>query len=170
MRRSFARSEERRRELADVMADVDLTDHPDAATVERRLREAFAAHGHPLPPLLPGMSRMMAAGRGTRGTRTPRLLWMGLRAAARAVRWAAQAGTEADAENRRSLRRMYAALAALVGVDVLLSTAAVRSRGWWRLPWTAAAVVGWLFTTRVVALGAFVTWVARRAQQPPGNA
>jgi hypothetical protein len=71
-RRSFARSHERRREMDAVMADVDLADHPNAETVERRLRDALVAHGKQPPPGLPGMSRLEPPGlvpeaRGSRG-------------------------------------------------------------------------------------------------------
>jgi hypothetical protein len=63
-RRSFERSGAKRRELAAVFADVDLSDHPDAETVERRLRDVFQAHGEQLPPGLTGVSRAVAAGTG----------------------------------------------------------------------------------------------------------
>lgn len=61
-RQSFAGSEERHREMATVFADVDLSDHPGAETIERRLRDAFQAHGEQLPPFLPWMSRLMPLG------------------------------------------------------------------------------------------------------------
>lgn len=159
-RRAFERSEGRRREMAAILADVDLSDHPDAGTVELRLRNAFLAHGTQ-PPNLTGMSRVMAAGTGPRGTRSPRLLWLGVRATARAVRWAVQPGTDADADDRRSLRRMYAADGGLIALGVLLTAAAIRASGWRRLPWAATALLTWLFTTRIVAIGALVTSVVR---------
>jgi len=155
--------------MAAILADVDLSDHPDAGTVERRLRNAFLAHGT-RPPHLTGMSRVMAAGTGPRGTRSPRLLWLGARAIARAVRWARQPGSDAD--DRRSLRRMYAADGGLIALGVLLTAAAVRASGWRRLPWAATALLTWLFTTRIVAIGALVTSVVRMTTgaPPPGPA
>lgn len=153
--------------MAAVLADVDTSDHPDAETIERRLREVFQAHGEPLPPFLPGMSRLMAAGTGPKGTRSPRLVGLGVRAAVRAVRWAWQPGTDADAEDRRTLRGMYAAFGALIGIAALLTTAAVRASGWRRLPWAVIALLAWLFTSRTVALGALVTTVVRAPKNTP---
>lgn len=161
-RRSFARSHERRREMDAVMADVDLADHPNAEKVERRLRDAVAAHGQQPTPGLPGMSRVVAAATGPRGTRLARSLWLAVRAAACAVRRAWQPG--ASAEDQRFFRGMYASLGALVGMDVLLTTLAVRSTGWRRLPWAAAALLGWLFTSRTVAVGALVATVVRTVE------
>ena len=153
--------------MAAVFADVDLADHPDAETIEHRLRNAFQTHGEQLPPFLPGTSRLMAAGSGPKGTRSARLLGMGARAAARAVRWAWQPGTDADAEDRRALRGMYAAFGALIGIAALLTTAAMRAFGWRRLPWAVSALLAWLFTTRTVALGALVMTVVRAPTNTP---
>lgn len=147
--------------MAAILADVDLSDHPDAGTIERRLRAAFAARDAEPPPGLPVMARVMAAGTSPRGTRTLRWLWLGARAAARAVRWAAPPGTDVEAGDRRSLRPMYAADGGLIALGVLLTATAVRARGWRRLPWAAVALLTWLFTTRVVAIGALVTGVVR---------
>jgi hypothetical protein len=158
-RRSFARSHERRRER---MADVDLADHPNAETVERRLRDALVAHGKQPPPGLPGMSQLVAAGTGLRGSRLARSLWLASGTAARGVRRAWQ--PDAAAEDQRFFRGMYASFGALVGIDVLLTTVAVRSTGWRRLPWTAAALLGWLFTSRTVAVGALVATVVHTVQ------
>jgi hypothetical protein len=153
--------------MAAVVADVDLTDHLNAETIERRLRDAFLAHGEQPPPGLTGMSRVMAAGTGPRGTRSARLLVLGGGAVARAVRWAWQPGTVADADDRRVLREMYASFGALIGIAVLLTTVAVRAVGWRRLPWAATALLVWLFTTRIVAAGALVTTVVRMPKGAP---
>ena len=169
-RRSFQRFEDDRRQMAAIFEEVDLSDHPDAETIERRLGSAFQAHGEPLPPFLPGMSRLMAAGTGPRGTRSPRLFRLGAGAVARAIRWAWQPGSATDAEDRRSLRGMYAACGALVGAAGLLTTAAVRASGWRRLPWTVIALLVWVFTTRIIAVGVFLTIVVRRPRYaPPGH-
>ena len=61
---------------------------------------------------------------------------------------------------------MYASFGALIGVAVLLTTAAVRASGWRRAPWALIAMLAWLFTTRSLALGALVTAVVRMAQGP----
>jgi hypothetical protein len=166
-RRSFAKSEEKRREMAALFADLDLTDHPDPQTIERRIRRALQAHGEQTPPFLQAMSRLIAAGTGPKGTRSARLLGLGAGAATRAVRWAWQPGTPADAKDRRSLRRMYASLGALTAVAVLLTAAAVRATGWRRAPWALTALLAWLFTAQSVSLGALVTAMVRMAQSTP---
>lgn len=153
--------------MAAITADVELSDHPDAETIERRLRDAFRAHGEQLPPFLPGMSRLVAAGTGPRGSRSARLLGRGVRATADAVRWAWQPGTDGDAQDRHSLRGLYASFGALIGIAALLTTAAVKASGWRRLPWAAIALLSWLFTTRTVALGALVTTMVRAKKNPP---
>ncbi len=167
-RRSFARSQATRADMAAVLDDVDLSDHPDGETVERRLQDAFQAHGAQPPRGLTGMSRVVAAGAGRRGTRSVRLLGLGARAVAGGVRWAWQPG----AGDRRPLRRMYGSFGVLVGIAVLLTTGAVRASGWRRLPWAGAAVVTWLFTTRGVVAGTVVTTVVRTtrgASRPPAT-
>lgn len=162
-RQSFERSEQRRREVAAVMADVDFSDHPDADTVERRLRDAFARHGQEPPPQLIGMSQIMAAARGRRGMRSARLLGLGVGAVARSVGWAWQPAGD-DVENRRSLRRMYMSFGVLVGIAGLLTAVAARTSGWRRLPWAVIALTVWLSTLRAIAVGTFVTALARRPE------
>jgi len=166
-RRTFERSAEKRRETAAIFAAVDLSDHPDAETIERRLGDAFRAHGEQPPGSLTGMSRMIAAGTGLRGTRTPRLLWLGARAVGRAVRWAWQ--PDDDGDDRRSLRGFYGGLGALVGIAVLLTTAAARASGWRRLPWAVAALLVWVFTARTIAIGVLLTIVVRAKGGPAGT-
>jgi hypothetical protein len=164
-RRSFERAEAKRGETAAILADVDLSDHPDAETIERRLRTAFEAHGEQLPRNLTGISRVVAAGTGRRGTRSARLLGLGVRAAARGVRWAWQPG--ADAKDRRALRHMYVSFGAPIGIAILLTAGAARASGWRRLPWAVIALLMWLFTTRSVAIGALVATVVRTENRPP---
>jgi hypothetical protein len=161
-RRSFERSAAKRRELAVVFADVDLSDRPDGETIERRLRASFQAHGEQPPPHLAGLSGVIAAGQGRRGLRSARLIGLGARALVRGVRWAWQPGP--DAENRHALRRMYVSFGTLVGIAILLTTGAVRAPGWRRLPWAAAAVVTWLFTLRGAAIGTLVATIAHTAK------
>ena len=145
------------------MADVDLSDQPDAETVERRLHDAYVGHGEQPPPWLTGISRALAAGNGPRGTRLPRLLGLGVRAAGRAVRWAWQPG-EGDEKDRRSLRRMYLSLGVVIGIDGVLTAVAVRSPGWRRLPWAVVALTVWLRTLRGIAVATFVTTLVRRPE------
>jgi hypothetical protein len=153
--------------MAAVAADIDLSDRPDAGTIELRLRSAFHARGEPVPPILPGISRLVAAGTGARGTRSARLLWLGTHTAAGAVRWAWRPGPDAGTEDRRSLRGLCAGSAALAGIAVLLTTAAVRTTGWRRLPWAGTALLAWLSTGRAVALGALMTTVIRAKDLAP---
>jgi hypothetical protein len=164
-RQSFENSEAERRELAAVFADVDLSDHPDAETIERRLGAAFHAHGEQLPRHLSGMSRVVAAGAGRRGSRSARLLALGARSAADGVRWAWRPG--ADDKDRRALRGLYGSFGALVGVAALLTIRAVRASGWRRLPWAVSAVLTWAFTARTVAIGALVATVVRMVKGVP---
>jgi hypothetical protein len=58
--------------MAAIFADVDLSGHPDAETIERRFRAAFQAHGEQPPRHLTGLSRAVAAGTVRRGTRSAR--------------------------------------------------------------------------------------------------
>lgn len=161
-RRSFDRAEARRGELAAIFADVDLSDHPDAETIERRLRAALQAHGEQLPRGMTAMSRAIAVA-GTRqpAIRSARFLGLGAGALASGVRWAWRPGADADADakDRRALRGLYVAYGGLIGIAVLLTTGAIRASGWRRLPWAIAASLMWLFTTRSVAIGTLVTAV-----------
>jgi hypothetical protein len=149
--------------MAAIVAEVDLADRPDADMIERGLRSAFVAHGKQPPSAVTGMSRVMAAGSGPRGTRSARLSWLGARAVGRAVWWAWQPGSSAAAD-RRSLRRLYSAGATLVAVAVASTTGAVRTPGRRRLPWAVAALLAWSFTARTVAVGVLVTTVVRGAK------
>jgi hypothetical protein len=150
-----------------VFADVDLSDHPDAETIERRLGAAFEAHGEQLPHHLSGMSRVVAAGAGPRGTRSARMLGLAARSVASAVRWAWQPGADANAKDRRALRGLYASFGALTGIAVLLTVGAVRASGWRRLPWAVSALMTWMFTARTVAIGALVATVVRMVKGVP---
>jgi hypothetical protein len=148
--------------LAAIFADVDLSDHPDAETIERRLRAALQAHGEQLPRGMTAMSRAIAVA-GTRqpAIRSARFLGLGAGALASGVRWAWRPGADADADakDRRALRGFYVAYGGLIGIAVLLTTGAIRASGWRRLPWAIAASLMWLFTTRSVAIGTLVTAV-----------
>jgi hypothetical protein len=72
-RRTSQRIEEGRRRVAAIFAEVDLSDHPDAENIERRLRGAYGAHGEPVPSLLPALLRLVSAGTGPRRTRSVRV-------------------------------------------------------------------------------------------------
>lgn len=159
-RRSFDRAEAKRGELAAVFADVDLSDHPDAETTERRLRAAFQAHGEQLPRHLTGLSELVAAAGGRRGSRSARFLGLGARSLAGGVRWAWQPGADADAKDRRAFRDMYMSFGAFIGIAILLTTVAFRASGWRRLPWAVIALLMWLFITWSVAIGVLVATVA----------
>jgi hypothetical protein len=107
------------------------------------------------------MSEVMAARNGRRGTRSARLLWLGARAGARAIRWAWLPGAHVDANDRRTLRGLHTAFGALIGVTVLLTVATVRTSGWRRLPWAETALLFGLFTTRMITVGIVVGTVVR---------
>jgi hypothetical protein len=165
-RQSFDRAAERRRDMAALVADVDLADRPDAGTIESRLIAASRARGEEPPPGLGALSAILAARSGRRGTRSVRLLGLGAGVVGRAVRWAWQYGTEGDPEHQ-SLRPVVAGSAALLGVAALLTGGAVRNSGWRRVAWATAAVPVWLCTARVIALGVLVATLMRRAESAP---
>ena len=159
-RRSFDRAEAKRGELAAVFADVDLSDHPDAETTERRLRAAFQAHGEQLPRHLTGLSELVAAAGGRRGSRSARFLGLDARSLAGGVRWR---GSLAPTPTRRTggpsatcTCRSERSLASAI----LLTTVAFRASGWRRLPWAVIALLMWLFITWSVAIGVLVATVA----------
>jgi hypothetical protein len=142
---------ERGREFAEVMATVRRDGHLSAGEIEARLRAVPLAHGEPPPLGLASWARIAAAGTGPRGTRTPRLLWMGLRSVARTIRWAVQPG--AASANRAEARRLFWGVAVVPLVALGLTARAVRSSGWRRAAALAGALVGWLATVWVTALG-----------------
>jgi hypothetical protein len=161
-RTSMARAESSRQEMSGIWADVDLTDHPRAEEVERRLRAAYAAHGKPLPPFgLTTGSRIIAASTARRGTRRLRLLGLGGRAVARAVRWSREPATGAGAHNRSELRRMYRTAGVLAGAAALLSGLAVASSGWRRLPCAVLAALSGAAAAWTAAVTTAVAQVAR---------
>lgn len=130
-RRSFERSAENRRRRAAVFADVDLTDQPNAATIERRLADAFLAHGEQPPRGLAGMSEVMAARRPRRCQRPtdpPR-----------------------PAHGRRGAHRRHGPAHGRRRPDIRVAAAAVGS----------AALLFGLFTTRMITVGIVVGTVVR---------
>jgi hypothetical protein len=100
------RAEEWRREVAEVLADLPREGHLAPEEIEDRLRTVYLTHGEAPPPGVTGWARMVAVGTARPGTRSPRLVWMGIRAVARTVRWArgprAAAGTRTTEQKRAS--------------------------------------------------------------------
>ena len=158
---------EQRREWDAIFDSVDLADHPDADTIERRLRDAFLAHGQQPLPDLSRTARIMAALAARPGTRYARLAWLGARGVAGAIRWAWQPGTQADAAVRRDLRANYTFYGALVCLAAVVSAGAVRTSGWRRLAWTVTALSAWLLAARFIALGVVVTTMVRVGKRIP---
>jgi hypothetical protein len=157
-RRSFEKIEARRGETAAVFADVELSDAPDAEAIESRLRSAYRAHGAQPPRDLTGMSRVMAAGTSRHGTRSARLLTLGVRAAVRAAQ---ESGSHGGAH-----RDLQKSIVALAGIAALLTAVAARTSGRRRLPLAIAAVLLWLFTARTIALSTLLTTLLRRSKRP----
>jgi hypothetical protein len=158
----MARSEEQQRRTAEVMADVDVTDHPSAEEVERRIRAAYLAHDQPLPPVgLTAVSRLASAVTARRGTRRLRLLALGGGALARAVRWSREPAVGPDAHNREELRRMFRAAGVLAGLSGLLTGAGVATHGWRRVPWVLLAAVSGLAAAWTAAIATGLTQLGR---------
>ena len=162
---SFARADDRRRELNRIVGDVDFSDHPDAVEIEARLRAVFAEHGEQAPPGLTGWSRIIAAGKARRGTRAPRLLALGARAVGSTVRWSHEpASTGRDAQNRTQFRAGYRAVGVVAAVAMGLTVAAVVASGWRRWLLSATATAAWLLSGYAVSLVTAVASIARSAE------
>jgi hypothetical protein len=164
VREDQARAEQRRREVADVLADVRRTGHADAAEVEGRLRAVFLTHGETPPPGLTAGSRVVAAGTARRGTRTARLLWMGVGAVARTARWAWQPGHGGDG-NRAVARKGYRSVGVIAAVAAVMTVAASTSAGTRRRLWAFGAAVTWLAAGWTGALVTAVTQLGRATEE-----
>lgn len=165
-RETEQRRDERGRELAAVHAAVHREGLRDAEQIEHRLRAVFRDHGEEPPPGLTTAARVAAAANAPGGTRTPRLLGMGLRAVTGSVRWAWRPGTGGrDADNRAQARRMYRSLAVAALLGALAAAAAARSSGGRRLAWSAGAAMAWLSSAVGFTVGTAVTQVARAAAE-----
>ena len=155
-RRSSERFAARRDRERAVVAAIDLADRPDAATVEQRLSDGFAAAGGQPPPGLAALSVVLAARSRAPGTRTARLSWLGLRAAGGAVRDTWRPG------GPHGSRALQAGGGAVLTVAVLLTALVVRTPGWWRAAVAVPALLAWRVAARAVAIGAVVTVLDRR--------
>lgn len=160
VREQQERADERRREMADVLADLRYERLP-ADEIETRLRALYVRRGERTPPGLAGWAEVVAAGTARRGTRTARLVAMGVGAVARTVRWAWSAADGADGDDRALVRTIYRGIGVAAVIAALLTTAAARSSGWRRLGPAVGAVLAWSATLWVTALG---TWAARVVQ------
>jgi hypothetical protein len=165
----LAHSEEQRRQVADVVAEVRREIHDerlqDADEIERRLRARYVDRGLVLPPGLPTVARVAAASEAPRGTRTPRLLWMGARAVARTVRWAWQPDAEPGTTDRRSIREMYRGTGVTATLGATLAVLAVRSSGRRRLLAGLGAALALLSTGWTIAIGTALGQFVRAIDQ-----
>jgi hypothetical protein len=164
------RAEQRRQDMSGVLAELRHEGHhPTSAEIEARLRAVFLDRGEPPPPAVAGWASVVAASQARRGTRTPRLLGMGLRGVARSVRWAWQPAHGIEAGNRAEARKLYGGVGVVALVAALLTATALRSSGWRRLASAGGAVVAWLATAWVTALGTVVTEISRFAEEHPAS-
>lgn len=163
------RAEERRHELADVLAGLRHEGQLSADEIEMRLRAVFLHRGEHPPPGLTGWARVVAASTTRRGTRTPRLLGMGVRALARSVWRAWQPENGAEVENRAETRKLYRGISVAALIATLLTATALRSSGWRRLSAAGGAALAWLATIWAMAIGTFVAGIARFAEDHPAS-
>ncbi len=161
------RAEERAREMAGVVAEVRRTGLRDAGEVEERLRAVYLARGEPAPPGLAGLARLRAAATARRGTRIPRVLWLGAQGFVRTVRWAwGPPGDDPETEhNRVQSRTGYRVVGVVAGVAAVLSVTASRSSGGQRWTSGVAAAAAWLVTGWSGLLMTVVTGIARAADE-----
>jgi hypothetical protein len=164
VRERVERSADRRREVADVVAEARREGGLTSDQIETRLRAVFLRRGEPPPLRLASWAEVTAAATGRPGTRTPRLVWMGVRAVAGTVRWAFQPGNGAEAHNRAETRSVYRSVGVVALAAVLLTAVARRTSGWRRLASTVAATIAWLTALWAVTIGTVVARIARSAE------
>lgn len=169
VREQQERAEERRQEMAGVVAVLRREAQLSSDQIESRLRAVFLDRGEPLPPGLMGWARVVAASTARRGTRTPRLFGMGARAVARTVWWAWQPVNGVEGDNRAETRKFYRCVSVVALIAALLTATALRSSGWRRLSSAGGAALAWLATIWVTALGTFVARIARFAEDHPAS-
>ncbi len=156
----------RRAEVTEVLAGVQREGRVTAREVESRLRSVYARHGEAPPPGMGRWAELVAAGTAPRGTRSLRLLWMGIRAVARTVRWAWTPAGGTDGGNRVEARMFHGAVAVVALLATLLTAAAARSSGRRRLPFGAGAAAAWLVTLVATSVGTAVLQLARSLKGP----
>lgn len=152
--------------MADVLDDLRHERLPPDQ-IETRLRALYLRRGEPPPPGLAGWAKVAAAGTSQPGTRTPRLLGMGVGTVARTVWWAWRPTDGAKEDNRAQARRMYRGVGVLALIAALLTTAAVRSSGWRRVFSAVGAVLAWSAAIWSTALGTFAARIAQFAEEHP---
>lgn len=97
-----------------------------------------------------------------------RLLLLGARAVADAVRWAERSEGRSDA-NRAGIRATFRASAGLAVAASLMSVTAARSSRWRRLSWAVGAAGTGLAAVWSAALGTAISRVARSATVDHGT-
>ena len=167
VRARLEREDERRREFGEVLAGARHEGRLPAEEVEHRLRAVYLRRGESPPPGLTGWARMLSAGTARPGTRTPRLVWMGVRAVARTIRWAWAPDHGASADGRASARRLYRTLGVMALVSALLTAAAARTSQGRRLGLGVGAALSWFATLWGTVLGTAVTQIGRSAAEHP---
>ena len=158
-RRSFERSAERRQQLAALIGDVDLSDRPNAELIEDRLRASAQTRGLPTLRHLGAISRVVAASSGPRSTRTVRLIDLGVRSLAHAVRRGGRRG----AGDQPSPRRLLAGAGTALAIAAMVTPGVARSSGWRRPAWALVAAAAWLWAGQVLTIDVVVLTVARAA-------
>lgn len=156
------RREAQRRDVAAVYAEARRRGEQDAGQIERSLRVVLQAGDRDAAPGVRTASRIAAAGNARRGTRTARLLVMGVRGIVSGVRWTGQQPVDGrDDHDRAELRRSYRLVGGTAAGAVLVTVVAVRSSGRRRVACTAAAALAWLPAAVGAAVAAVVTQVVR---------
>ena len=160
MREAREWAQQRREEVATVLAGVRREGRWKAEEVEGRLRGVFQAHEETPPPGLAGLSQALVAANARPGTRTPRLLWMAGRGIGAVVRWAWRptGADPRDEHNRAVSRAGFRSVAVLAAVAALVTVAASQSSGWRRRMWVFVGAVFWLATG---CAGVLVTGVSQ---------
>ena len=161
------REYERRRELHQVVTGARREGRLPPEELERRLGAVYLGHGESPPPGLTGWARMLSAGTARPGTRTPRLLWLGVRAVAGTIRWAWQPDRGATADGRAGARTLYRTLGVMALVSALLTAAAASASRGRRLGPGVGAALSWFATLWGTVLGTAVTQIVRSAAAHP---
>jgi len=164
VRERLQRQDERRREFVGVFTDARHEGHLPAEEIESRLRAVFLDRGEDPPPGLRGWAEVVAAGTARRGTRTPRVLWLGVRAVAGTIRWAWQPAGSAAEGGRAGARALYRTAATLALISALLTGAAARASGGRRAGVGVGATLAWSATLGITSVGTAVLHLVRVAE------
>ena len=154
---------ERRREVDEVLTGIRHEGRLSVDEVAHRLRAIHLRHGEAPPPGLTGWAQLVSAGTARPGTRTPRLLWLGVRVVADTVRWAWLPAGDAAEGGRDGARVFFRVAATLAVVSALLTGAAARASGGRRAGVGVGAALAWLATLGITSVGTAVLQLVRVA-------